>query len=83
MSLMMAFMSYNNRSVNALATSVLWGTGTVGLFGLWLIVFEGSSAVSRKTGADKHTSTFIFGNKNAASAKKRAWKKEHVRENAL
>lgn len=39
------------------------------------LVFSGSSTISRKTGADKHTSSFIFGNKSAASVKKRLWKK--------
>ncbi|KAL4067953.1 hypothetical protein V8B97DRAFT_1387147 [Scleroderma yunnanense] len=76
-SLLMAFTSYTSRSVNALATAVLWGNGIIGFFGLWLITFGGSSAISRQTGADKHTSSFIFGNKNAASARKKAWKREH------
>lgn len=33
----MAFTSYRNQSVGALATVVSWGTGTVGFFGLWLV----------------------------------------------
>lgn len=40
------------------------------------LVFSGTSAISRKTGADKHTSTFIFGNKSAAGKKKLSWKKK-------
>ncbi|KIJ16938.1 hypothetical protein PAXINDRAFT_10643 [Paxillus involutus ATCC 200175] len=79
-SLMMALSSYSNRSVGTLATTVLVGSGINGLFGLWMLVFAGSSATSRKTGADKHTSSFIFGNKSAASVKKRLWKKDPLRK---
>lgn len=39
------------------------------------MLFEGTSQISKKTGADKHTSAFLFGNKQAASLKKREWKK--------
>ncbi|KAH0827168.1 hypothetical protein J3R83DRAFT_4859, partial [Lanmaoa asiatica] len=75
-SLVMALLSYDNRSVGTLTTTVLFGSSIVGLFGLWMLVFSGPSAISRKTGADKHTSSFIFGNKSAASVKKRLWKRE-------
>jgi len=74
-SLVMALLSFGNRSVGTLTTTVLLGSGLVGLFGLWMLVFSGPPAISRKTGANKHTSTFIFGNKSAASVKKRLWKK--------
>ncbi|KAF9227671.1 hypothetical protein BS17DRAFT_774131 [Gyrodon lividus] len=77
-SLMMAFSSYNNRSVGTLATIVFVGSGVIGLFGLWMLVFAGSSVISRKTGADKHTSSFLFGNKSAASVKKKLWKRDQV-----
>lgn len=80
-SLMMTLVSYCNPTVSTLATTFIWGTGVIGFLGLWLIIFEGSSAVSRKTGADKHTSAFIFGNKSAASVKKRKWKNEQARKN--
>jgi hypothetical protein len=40
------------------------------------ILFGGESSISKTTGADKRTSRFIFGNKAAASAQKKAWKKE-------
>jgi hypothetical protein len=40
------------------------------------IIFAGSALVSRKTGADKHTSAFIFGNKASASEQKKIWKLE-------
>jgi hypothetical protein len=38
------------------------------------MLFAGSSYISKKTGADKHTSTYLFGNKKAASAQKKEWK---------
>ncbi|KAI6045756.1 hypothetical protein EDC04DRAFT_2888779 [Pisolithus marmoratus] len=82
-SLAMALASYGNPTVSTLATTFMWGTGAIGFLGLWLIIFEGSSAISRKTGADKHTSAFIFGNKNAASVKKRKWKNEQAPKNVL
>lgn len=82
-SLMMTLVSYSNSTVSTLATTSMWGTSVIGFLGLWLIIFEGSSAVSRKTGADKHTSAFIFGNKSAASVKKRKWKNEQARKNVL
>lgn len=37
-------------------------------------MFEGTSRISKKTGADKHTSAFLFGNKTAASKQKKEWK---------
>ncbi|KAI9571334.1 hypothetical protein HD554DRAFT_2075290 [Boletus coccyginus] len=76
-SLVMTLLSYDNRSVGTLATIVLLGSSIVGLFGLWVLVFSGPPTISRKTGADKHTSSFIFGNKGAASIKKKLWKKGH------
>lgn len=41
------------------------------------LVFSGPPAISRKTGADKRTSSFIFGNKSAASVKRKLWKRGH------
>jgi hypothetical protein len=38
-------------------------------------VFGTSSSISKKTGADKHTSSFLFGNKSAASVQKKQWLK--------
>jgi len=73
-SLVMAFLSYDNHAIGTLATAALLGSSVVGLFGLWMLVFSGPPPISRKTGVDKHTSTFIFGNKSAASFKKRLWK---------
>ncbi|THU88394.1 hypothetical protein K435DRAFT_761043 [Dendrothele bispora CBS 962.96] len=75
-SLFAALVSYNTRSVGVLATLYAAASSIVGLWGLWALVFEGSAHVSRKTGADKHTSSFIFGNKSSASQRKKQWKKE-------
>lgn len=70
------------------AITGLWGLWTVCLetilqslilkyvLVLGQIVFGDSSLVSNKTGADKHTSSFIFGNKQAASVQKKLWRKE-------
>ncbi|KAF8559781.1 hypothetical protein OG21DRAFT_1600392 [Imleria badia] len=76
-SLVMALLSYENSSVGTLTTTVLLGSSIVGLLGLWMLVFSGPPVISRKTGADKHTSSFIFGNKSAASVQKRLWNKRH------
>ncbi|TBU65801.1 hypothetical protein BD310DRAFT_984973 [Dichomitus squalens] len=77
--LLISFLSYNTSSVSSLGFLVCLGSGTIGLWGLWAILFAGSSYISRKTGADKRTSRFIFGNKAAASSKKKEWKKEQAR----
>ncbi|KAJ3732235.1 hypothetical protein DFJ43DRAFT_997313 [Lentinula guzmanii] len=71
--LLSSFISYNTRSVGSLATIHCFLTAIVGLWGLWAMVFGSSVRVSRKTGADKHTSAFIFGNKSAASKQKKEW----------
>lgn len=43
---------------------------------LWIILFgTGGGRISRKTGADKRTSSFPFGNKESASARKKQWSK--------
>ena len=39
------------------------------------IVFANSSSISKTTGADKHTSAFIFGNEAAASSQKKRFKR--------
>jgi len=46
-------------------------------------MFAGSPLVSKKTGADKHTSSFIFGNKASASSQKKRWKKEQKTEKKI
>ncbi|KAI1795859.1 hypothetical protein LXA43DRAFT_690784 [Ganoderma leucocontextum] len=77
--LLISFLSYNTSSVGSLGFLISLGSGTIGLWGLWAILFAGSSSISRKTGADKRTSRFIFGNKAAASSKKKEWKQEQTR----
>ncbi|KAJ7774534.1 hypothetical protein DFH07DRAFT_799915 [Mycena maculata] len=71
-----AFLAYNTKAVGSLANIVFVGSGTIGLWGAWAAVFGDSSSVSKKTGADKHTSAFIFGNKSAASVQKKEWLKK-------
>jgi len=71
-----SFLSYNTHLVGALATIHCVITGIIGLWGLWVIVFGASTRVSKKTGADKHTSAFLFGNKSAASKQKKEWRKQ-------
>jgi len=77
-----SFISYNTRSVGALATIMTLGCGLTGLWGIWVIMFQGPLVISHKTGADKHTSAFLFGNKASASEQKKLWKKEKEREQA-
>ncbi|KAF9651548.1 hypothetical protein BDM02DRAFT_3065306, partial [Thelephora ganbajun] len=75
-SLLMSLSAYNTTGIGMLSTVFSIITGTVGLWGLWTIVFADSGRRS-KLGADKRTSAFIFGNKSAASEiKKDARKKQ-------
>jgi len=76
--LMSSFIAYNTpmKRIGALGPFVATGNGLLGLFGAWVTVFGGGAHFSRTTGADKRTSAFIFGNKNAASKIKKQWKKE-------
>lgn len=39
--------------------------GVLGMLGLLLLVFRGEGKVSKRTGADKRTSGFIFKNKES------------------
>ncbi|KAJ6547630.1 hypothetical protein B0H19DRAFT_1166647 [Mycena capillaripes] len=71
-----AFLAYNTKSVGSLASVVFVGSSIIGLWGTWAAVFGSSSSVSKKTGADKHTSSFLFGNKSAASVQKKEWAKK-------
>ncbi|KAF5377019.1 hypothetical protein D9757_007714 [Collybiopsis confluens] len=68
-----ALISYNTRSVGSLTSVHCFITAIVGLYGLYVVLFGSSSRISTKTGADKHTSAFIFGNKSAASKQKKEW----------
>ncbi|KAJ6502484.1 hypothetical protein C8R45DRAFT_895942 [Mycena sanguinolenta] len=71
-----AFLAYNTKSVGSLASVVCAGSGIIGLWGTWAAVFGTSSSVSKKTGADKHTSSFLFKNRASASAQKKEWLKK-------
>jgi hypothetical protein len=70
----MAFYCYGNFSTTGQSAFVLGALGSGGFaaMGLWCLLFASSSGrISRKTGADKRTSGFPFGNKESAAAKKK------------
>jgi hypothetical protein len=85
-----SLVAWNTEGVGALGTFFCVGTGIIGTWGFWAVriiashsvllltllqmLFSGSSSISKKTGADKRTSTWLFGNKTAASAQKKEWK---------
>ncbi|KAI0054142.1 hypothetical protein FA95DRAFT_1480235 [Auriscalpium vulgare] len=75
-SLVSSFFSYNTPDAGGLPVVFSLCTGIIGVWGLWAITFAGASLISKKTGADKHTSAFLFGNKASASKQKKAWRKE-------
>ncbi|KDQ07790.1 hypothetical protein BOTBODRAFT_38471 [Botryobasidium botryosum FD-172 SS1] len=79
--LLSSCIAYNSSSADVapLARVLYVGGGTTGLWGLWTILFAGSSSISKKTGADKRTSRFLFWNKTAASAQKKEWKQQQKR----
>ncbi|KAI0928438.1 hypothetical protein AcW1_005682 [Taiwanofungus camphoratus] len=79
---LMGFISYNTHSVGTFSFLMFLGTATISIWGLWVILFEGSSRISRRTGADKHTSRFIFGNQTAASTQKKRWKEQQAKAKA-
>ncbi|KAI0336560.1 hypothetical protein GY45DRAFT_1350267 [Cubamyces sp. BRFM 1775] len=81
---LISFIAYNTTSVGGLSFLICLGSGVIGAWGLWAVLFSGPSYLSRKTGADKRTSRFLFGNKAAASVQKKLWKKgqrEHAKDN--
>jgi len=69
-----AFIAWNTKGVGSLGTFVCVSNGAIGIWGFWALLFSGSGKVSKKTGADKHTSTYFFANKKAASVQKKEWK---------
>ncbi|KAI0273743.1 hypothetical protein BC834DRAFT_816313, partial [Gloeopeniophorella convolvens] len=75
-SLLSAFLSYNTTGAGSLPILYAICIGFMGVWGLWAITFAGPVSISRKTGANKHTSAFIFGNKSSASEQKKRWKQE-------
>jgi len=78
--LLSAFISYNTTGAGSLSMVYSACTGLVGIWGLWVIIFAGPKQISRNTGADKHTSAFIFGNKFSASEQKKRWKREQQKK---
>ncbi|KAF9483752.1 hypothetical protein BDN70DRAFT_799262 [Pholiota conissans] len=70
-----AFLAWNTKDVGSLSSVFFALSCTIGLWGLWETAFANSSAISETTGADKHTSSFIFGNKAAASSQKKQLRK--------
>ncbi|KAI9509639.1 hypothetical protein F5148DRAFT_723973 [Russula earlei] len=75
-SLIGAFLSYNTAGAGSLPKIYSACAGLIGIWGLWAIVFADPAPISRKTGADKHTSALIFGNKSSASEQKKRWRRE-------
>jgi len=71
-----AFLSYNTAGAGSLPKIYSASASLIGIWGLWVIIFAGPVVVSRRTGADKHTSAFIFGNKSSASEQKKRWKRD-------
>ncbi|KXN86886.1 hypothetical protein AN958_09481, partial [Leucoagaricus sp. SymC.cos] len=67
---------YFGISVGPLASIIFVGSLVIGIWGFWAIMFAGSSSVSKTTGADKHTSAFMFGNTSAASSIRKRWKQQ-------
>ncbi|KAG7452442.1 uncharacterized protein BT62DRAFT_878844 [Guyanagaster necrorhizus] len=72
-----SFLAYNTTDVGSLATLTSVAAGVIAIWGLWILVFGNSSSISKTTGVDKHTSSFIFGNTSSASAEKKRWKSRH------
>jgi len=69
-----AVFTYARYNTTGSTSFALASIGSAVLFsvGLWCLLFASSSGrISRKTGADKRTSGFPFGNKESASAKKK------------
>jgi len=77
---LVAFLAYNTSvdHIGQLGFVLFIGNGGLGLWGAYVMIFQGPPPKSKKTGADKHTSSFLFGNKNAASAQKKKWRKEQL-----
>lgn len=70
----MAFYCYASWTKSGQSAFALGAMGSGGLaaMGLWCLLFASSNGrISRKTGADKRTSGFPFGNKESASSKKK------------
>ncbi|KIK08303.1 hypothetical protein K443DRAFT_128683 [Laccaria amethystina LaAM-08-1] len=75
-----AFFAWNSKSTSPLVSLFFLVDLVIGLWGLWALVFNAPAVLSKTTGADKHTSSFIFGNKASASKQKKRWKSERRSE---
>ncbi|TFL07473.1 hypothetical protein BDV98DRAFT_539219 [Pterulicium gracile] len=73
-SLLSSLLAYNNKDVQALSSLFSLGFFVIGVWGLWSLVFQGTARFSKKTGADKHTSSFMFKNKASASQHKKRYR---------
>jgi len=51
------------------------GCGAISMWGFWVMFFAHESRKSKKTGADKRTSAFLFGNKSSAYEQKKEYNK--------
>jgi hypothetical protein len=74
----MAFYCYANYSTSGQSAFALGtlGSSTLAAIGLWVLLFASSKGrISRKTGADKRTSGYPFGNQESASARKKQLRK--------
>lgn len=71
-----AFLSWNTTSVGSLSLAMFIVSFIIGVWGFWAIMFAGTTFVSKTTGSDKHTSSFIFGNVSAASNIKKRWRQQ-------
>ncbi|KAH9935007.1 uncharacterized protein B0H18DRAFT_979371 [Fomitopsis serialis] len=70
-----AIISYNTKSVGSLGLLVSIGAAIVSLWGFWVLVFQGTSRHSKKTGTDKHTSRFCLATRRCFLQKKE-WRKQ-------
>lgn len=74
----MGFYCYANYSTvgqSAFALGAL-GSSVLAALGLWVLLFASSKGrISKKTGADKRTSSYPFGNQESASARKKQLRK--------
>ncbi|KAH7107568.1 hypothetical protein BKA62DRAFT_683786 [Auriculariales sp. MPI-PUGE-AT-0066] len=74
----MSFASYHTslKGLGALPMIAAVGSGAISLWGFWVMFFASEGRRSKKTGADKRTSAFLFGNKAAASEQKKEYRRQ-------
>jgi len=75
-------MSYNlTTEIGSLGTLLFLSHFCVSIWGIFTLLFGDEPAYlhqSKTTGADKRTSSFIFGNKAAASNLKKEWRRRRM-----